>query len=75
MLDIENIPPVAKAFSKEEEERKREEYLMCHPTLRWRAIMSAIDWVEANKPAHLRRNRPRQPNVSHKGTKTQRREE
>lgn len=48
-------------FTKAEEEQKREEHLLRNPALRWKSIMSAIDWVEANRPEHLRRNRPRQP--------------
>lgn len=49
------------SFSKEEEERKREAYLMQHPALRWKIIQETITWAEANMPAHLRRNRPRRP--------------
>jgi hypothetical protein len=57
----EDTPPPNLAFSKEEEERKREAYLMKHPALRWKIIQETITWAEANMPAHLRRNRPRQP--------------
>ena len=53
--------PPEQAFSKEEEERKREAYLLAHPELRFKIIQDTITWAEANMPEHLRRNRPRLP--------------
>jgi hypothetical protein len=44
---------------KESEEAKRDRHYS--PAERWRHIQEAIAWAEANMPAHLRRNRPRQP--------------
>ncbi len=57
----EHTEPPNHPFSKEEEERKREAYLMQHPALGWKIIQDTITWAEANMPPHLRRNRPRQP--------------
>lgn len=57
----ESTEPPAEGFSKEEEERKREAYLLAHPALRWKIIQETITWAEANMPALLRRNRPRLP--------------
>lgn len=54
-------PDERESFSKQEEELKREAYLLKHPAMRWKAIMSAINWAETNRPPHLRRNQPRQP--------------
>ena len=36
-------PDERESFSKQEEERKREAYLLKHPAMRWKAIMSAIE--------------------------------
>lgn len=58
---MESECETTRAFTKDEEEKKREAYLMANPALRWKTIMAAINWVEANRPPHLRRNRPRQP--------------
>ena len=41
------------------EERKRDR--ATDPKERWRQIQETITWAEANMPAALRRNRPRQP--------------
>jgi hypothetical protein len=57
----DEAPNLEPTFSKEEEERKREAYLLAHPALRWKIIQESITWAEANRPPHLRRNRPRQP--------------
>ncbi len=57
----ENSEPANRSFSKEEEERKREAYLMKHPALRWKMIQDSITFAEAQLPEHLKRNRPRQP--------------
>ena len=47
------------AEEKQKEEAKRDR--MYDPVERWKHIQEAITWAEANMPAHLRRNRPRQP--------------
>lgn len=44
---------------KRREEAKRE--AAWDPVKRWRIIQETIAWAEANRPEHLRRNRPRQP--------------
>ena len=42
---------------KAREEAKRDR--MYDPALRWKHIQETITWAEANRPPHLRRNRPR----------------
>ncbi|MEI6233848.1 MAG: hypothetical protein WCT04_12390 [Planctomycetota bacterium] len=50
-----------RAFTKEEEERKRDAYLMKHPQLRMKIIEGAITFAEKHLPERLQRNRPRRP--------------
>ena len=56
---LDEIAP--RAFTKEEEERKREEYLKTNPSLKLSMISAAITFAERQLPPHLRRNRPRLP--------------
>ena len=58
---VVNDPLHELAFSQEEEERKREEYLLQNTALRMKIVSSAITFAERNMPAHLRRNQPRMP--------------
>ena len=51
---------------KEAEERKRD--AAYDPVRRWQHIQQTITWIEANMPAHLRRNRPRVPRVADEAT-------
>ena len=48
-------------IEKAREEAKRDR--MYNPVLRWKHIQETITWAEANMPEHLRRNRPRVPNL------------
>jgi len=50
-----------RAFTKEEEEIKRDKAWKRKPAERWLAIQAMITWAEANMRPEFRRNRPRRP--------------
>lgn len=50
-----------RAFTKEEEERKRDAYLKKNPSLHLSVLSAAITFAERHLPPHLRRNQPRVP--------------
>src|SRR5437588_12726775 len=57
-----------RAFTKEEEERKREAYLKTNPSLKLSMISAAITFAERNLPPHLRHNPPPAPPTNSGGT-------
>jgi hypothetical protein len=59
--DSAPAPGTPAAFSRAEEEAKREAFLLKHPLQRMRAISAAVTFAERNLPEGRRRNRPRVP--------------
>ena len=56
LVDEISIQPV---FTQEEEQQKREEYLLKNPSVRMATISAAVTFAERNLPAHMRNNKPR----------------